>query len=132
MKVLARVNKIIPFDKTIAAVKSSVRARMYVHTPLMWGFPFEDLSDFNDTLLLRGDPEHSGANVFYTMATPLPATVLYEDYQDRLVFDPEIYSTIVAPGDYEIDDVADLFDRSRDCFRVSITLPTAACRRRLP
>ena len=108
-KILARVNKIIPFDKTIAAVKSSVRARMYVHTPLMWGFPFEDLSDFNDTLLFGRYLEHSGANVFYTMATPLPATVLYEEYQDRLVFDPEIYSTIVAPGgSSSLDDVTDL------------------------
>ena len=82
---------------------------MYVHTPLMWGFPFEDLSDFNDTLLFGGYLEHSGANVFYTMATPLPATVLYEAGPGPACVDPEIYSTIVAPGgSTSLDDVADL------------------------
>jgi radical SAM superfamily enzyme YgiQ (UPF0313 family) len=97
-KILARVNKVIPFEQTISAVKASARRQMYVHTPLMWGFPFEDLTDFRETLLFGQYLEHCGANVFYTMATPLPATALYEEYRARLAFDPETYSTIIGSG----------------------------------
>jgi radical SAM superfamily enzyme YgiQ (UPF0313 family) len=97
-KILARVNKVIPFEQTVRMVKASVRLGMYVHTPLMWGFPFEDMRDFHETLAFGQYLTHQGAHVFYTLATPLPATVLHEEYRDRLAFDPAIYSTIVAPG----------------------------------
>jgi len=100
-KILARVNKVIPFEQTAAMVKSSVQREIYVHTPLMWGFPFEDLNDFRETLVFGQYLEHCGAHVFYTMATPLPATALYEEYRERLAFDAETYSAIVGYGGAE-------------------------------
>ena len=97
-KILARVNKVIPFEQTARAVRTSAKLQMYVHTPLMWGFPFEDIRDFHETLLFGRYLESCGAEVFYTLATPLPATSLYEEFRERLSFDPQIYSTIIAPG----------------------------------
>jgi len=97
-KILARVNKVIPFSQTAEAVRKSAAAGMYVHTPLMWGFPFEDIADFRETMAFGQFLGHCGANVFYTLATPLPATALYEEFKERLAFRSDIYSTIIAPG----------------------------------
>jgi radical SAM superfamily enzyme YgiQ (UPF0313 family) len=97
-KILARVNKVIPFAQTAEAVKRSAALGMYVHTPLMWGFPFEEIADFRETLAFGQFLGHCGANVFYTLATPLPATALYDEFKDRLAFRADIYSTIIAPG----------------------------------
>jgi radical SAM superfamily enzyme YgiQ (UPF0313 family) len=109
--VLARVNKIIPFEHTIEAVKKSAAEGMYVHTPLMWGFPFETLDDFHQTLVFGQYLRHCGANVFYTLATPLPGTALFEEFRERLSFHPEIYSTIVAPG--RVADLSPVIDLIR-------------------
>jgi radical SAM superfamily enzyme YgiQ (UPF0313 family) len=97
-EVLARVNKIVPFDRTCGAVRRGAALGMYVHAPLMWGFPFENMAAFHETLGFGRLLETLGAHVFYTLATPLPATALYEEFRDRLQFDGEIYSTIIAPG----------------------------------
>jgi hypothetical protein len=64
----------------------------------MWGFPFEEMQDFRDTLVFGDYLRHCGGHVFYTLATPLPGTALYEEFRHRLMFNPEIYSTIVASG----------------------------------
>ncbi len=96
--VLARVNKAIPFEQTADAVRQSARLGMYTHTPLMWGFPFETMSDFHQTLAFGQYLNHCGANVFYSLVTPLPGTALYEEFRDRLTFRPDVYSTIIAPG----------------------------------
>jgi hypothetical protein len=79
---------------------------MYVHAPLMWGFPFEDLAAFQETLAFGRMLESLGAHVFYTLATPLPATALYDEFRDRLRFDGRIYSTIIAPG--RLTDLSDV------------------------
>jgi hypothetical protein len=50
--------------------------------------------------------ESLGAHVFYTLATPLPATALYDEFHDRLRFDGGIYSTIIAPG--RLTDLSDV------------------------
>jgi anaerobic magnesium-protoporphyrin IX monomethyl ester cyclase len=97
-KILARVNKVIPFEQTVQAIRTSVRLGMYVHAPLMWGFPFEEMGDFQETVVFGRYLEHCKAQVFYTLATPLPATALYEEFRHRLCFNPDIYSTIIAPG----------------------------------
>ena len=116
-KILARVNKVIPFDRTAGAVKRSAAEGMYVHAPLMWGFPFEDIDDFHDTLVFGDYLRHSGAHVFYTLATPLPGTVLYREFENRLAFHPDIYSTIIAPGrTADLSEVCDLIAQHRELF----------------
>jgi radical SAM superfamily enzyme YgiQ (UPF0313 family) len=116
-KVLARVNKIVPFDHTCRAVRRGVELGMYVHAPLMWGFPFEDMSDFQQTLGFGRMLEALGAHVFYTLATPLPATALCDEFRDRLRFDGEVYSTIIAPGRLtDLSDVEPLIRRHPDIF----------------
>jgi radical SAM superfamily enzyme YgiQ (UPF0313 family) len=116
-KVLARVNKIVPFEYTCRAVRCGVDLGMYVHTPLMWGFPFEDMGDFQETLGFGRILEALGAHTFYTLATPLPATALHEEFRHRLRFDGEIYSTIIAPGCLtDLSDVQHLIRTHADIF----------------
>jgi radical SAM superfamily enzyme YgiQ (UPF0313 family) len=116
-RVLARVNKIVPFEHTCRAVRRGVGLGMYVHTPLMWGFPFEEMRDFQETLAFGRILEALGAHVFYTLATPLPATALCEEFRDRLQFDGSIYSTIIAPGQLtDLTDVQHLIERHPSIF----------------
>jgi anaerobic magnesium-protoporphyrin IX monomethyl ester cyclase len=116
-KILSLVNKIVPAEKTVKAIQRSAKLGMYVHTPLMWGFPFENMNDFRETLGFGRYLEHCGANVFYTLATPLPATKLYEEFKNRLVFNPEIYSTIIAPGrTVDLAEVEELIRNNVDLF----------------
>ena len=116
-KVLARVNKVVPFEHTCRAVSRGVELGMYVHAPLMWGFPFEDVRDFTGTLGFGRMLEALGAHVFYTLATPLPATALHEEFKERLVFDGTVYSTIIAPGrETDLRDVEKLIRRHSDIF----------------
>ncbi|MBI4612750.1 MAG: B12-binding domain-containing radical SAM protein [Planctomycetes bacterium] len=108
-KILARINKVIPFEATARAVRTSAGLGMYVHTPLLWGFPFETMDDFRETIAFGRYLEHCGGHVFYSLVTPLPATALAEEFRERILFDPSIYSTIIAPGrEADLSQVADL------------------------
>ena len=90
---------------------------MYVHAPLMWGFPFEDMTDFQETLGFGRMLEALGGHVFYTLATPLPATALYREFRERLLFDGELYSTIIAPGRLaDLSEVQHLIRRHTNIF----------------
>jgi anaerobic magnesium-protoporphyrin IX monomethyl ester cyclase len=116
-KVLARVNKVVPFDHTCRSVRRGVALGMYVHAPLMWGFPFEDMTDFQETLGFGRMLEALGGHVFYTLATPLPATALYREFRERLLFDGELYSTIIAPGRLtDLSEVQHLIRRHTNIF----------------
>jgi radical SAM superfamily enzyme YgiQ (UPF0313 family) len=116
-RVLARVNKVVPFEHTCRAVQRGVVLGMYVHTPLMWGFSFEEMRDFQETLGFGRILEALGAHAFYTLATPLPATALCEEFRGRLQFDGAIYSTIIAPGPLtDLTDVQHLIERHPTIF----------------
>jgi hypothetical protein len=68
---------------------------MYVHTPLMWDF-FEDMTDFQETLIRP----HAGSvgDMCSTPWRPRCRRRPYREFRERLLFDGELYSTIIAPG----------------------------------
>ena len=59
--------------------------RLSVTASLMWGFPFETLSQFRQTLRLsRSLRESRGAKVSLYRLMPLPGSPLFADYRDSL------------------------------------------------
>lgn len=67
-----------------------MRAKQYfkkVYTSYMWGFPFESLEDFYDTLMFQmEDVRLGGIHPVMTLLTPFPSTTLYSEYKDKIRF----------------------------------------------
>jgi anaerobic magnesium-protoporphyrin IX monomethyl ester cyclase len=61
----------------------------------MWGFPFEELSDLEETLLLAAFLQTYGVQVQLHLWSPMTRSALFEQYRDQLVYDPDVQSNIV-------------------------------------
>jgi radical SAM superfamily enzyme YgiQ (UPF0313 family) len=98
-------------DNTLGAIRKGVtraqacevipRAQEYisqVYASFMWGFPFEELSDLEETLLLAAYLRTFGVEVQLHLWSPMPRSPLFKQYKSRLVYDPNVQSNIV-PGD---------------------------------
>ena len=98
-------------DRTLRAVRKGVsqsqisevvpRAREYfseVTASFVWGFPFEELSDFEETLVLAAYLRTYGIQVQLHLWSPMTRSALFDRWSDQLVFDPAVQSDIV-PGD---------------------------------
>ncbi|MGD2247011.1 MAG: radical SAM protein [Candidatus Methanofastidiosia archaeon] len=72
------------------ARKDLIRAKKYfekIYTSYIWGFPFESLEDFYDTLMFQmEDTQVKGILPVMTLLTPFQSTALYTEYHDILKF----------------------------------------------
>jgi radical SAM superfamily enzyme YgiQ (UPF0313 family) len=95
-------------DKTLRAVRKGVtraqicevvpRATDYfpeVYASFMWGFPFEELEDFEETLLLAAYLRTFGVKIQMHLWSPMPRSPLFKRYRSQLVYDPKVQSNIV-------------------------------------
>ena len=96
-------------DKTLQAVRKGItsklicemvpRARDYfqdVIASFIWGFPFEELADLEETLLLAAFLSTYGVRIQLHLWSPMPLSPLFKQYQDQLVYDPKVQSNIVS------------------------------------
>jgi anaerobic magnesium-protoporphyrin IX monomethyl ester cyclase len=96
-------------DRTLEAIRKRVtsariaevvpRAREHfakVVASFMWGFPFEELADFQETLLLAAYLQSAGVTVQMHLWSPMPRSALCREYQSRLVYDPQVQSDFVG------------------------------------
>lgn len=63
----------------------------------IYGFPFESLDNFYDTLLLSVSLANQGINSHFHLLSPLPLTPLYQSYKDKISFSQELLSDIAWP-----------------------------------
>ena len=95
-------------DRTLRAIRKGVtraqicdvvpRAREHfsqVIASFMWGFPFEELTDLEETLLLAAYLRTCDVQVQLHLWSPMTRSALFERYRDRLVYDPAVQSNIV-------------------------------------
>jgi radical SAM superfamily enzyme YgiQ (UPF0313 family) len=61
----------------------------------MWGFPFEDLADLEETLMMAAFLRAYDVNIQVHLWSPMPRSRLFEQYRDQLVYDPGVQSNIV-------------------------------------
>jgi radical SAM superfamily enzyme YgiQ (UPF0313 family) len=98
-------------DRTLRAIRKGVtraqasevipRAREFipqVYASFMWGFPFEEMSDLEETLFLAAYLRTFGVEVQLHLWSPMPRSPLFKRYESQLVYDPAVQSNIV-PGD---------------------------------
>jgi anaerobic magnesium-protoporphyrin IX monomethyl ester cyclase len=96
-------------DRTLRTIRkrvssadiSKVVPRAAEHFPhviasFMWGFPFEELSDLEETLLLAAYLRSFGVTVQMHLWAPMPRSPLCKQYQSQLVYDPGVQSDFVV------------------------------------
>ena len=95
-------------DKTLRAVRKGITRRQICevvprakeHFPevvasFMWGFPFEEPEDLEETLLLIAYLRSFDIKVQLHLWSPMPRSPLFQRYRTQLVYDPGVQSNIV-------------------------------------
>ena len=87
LSILKRIKKEFTPEQ---ARKDIIRAKNYferVYTSYIWGYPFESLEDFYDTLLFQmEDAQMSGVQSVMTLLTPFQSTSLYTEFNHTMKF----------------------------------------------
>lgn len=77
-----------------------------VAVSLIWGFPFETMEDFWETLAFKNFAVDHDCRVDIYLLAPVPLSILYREYGDHLEFFAEKLHRIVAAGGNEIMEFA--------------------------
>lgn len=86
-RLLEKVRKRFRVVDALRTLEEAVEYFNHVQTNLLWGYPFETLEDFRDTLLASRRAYQVGAFPGITLLTPLPYSELTREYANSLVFD---------------------------------------------
>jgi len=106
-----RVKQNMTVKQTISVIEQSAKVFKTVEVGLMWGFPFETLEDFKETLRVRDYLEkESKCEVQMRWLEPYANTALFEEYQDTL-FIPDEHSLM-----YKKTIVEDRIAQGRDFY----------------
>jgi len=102
-KILKRLNKKITIEDARKEIELAKKHIKNIYTSYIWGFPFETLDDFNDTIFnYMTDSVDSITRPVLNLATPFISTRIYEEYKDKLFFlDDNKYSGSVLPMNVE-------------------------------
>ena len=102
-RVLERVTKKFDFGQAMTAVGTSLGIFPTVEAFFIWGFPFEDMSDFLQTAVHMDRFRRMGVNVLPSLLSMLPQTDIYKDYlagcyDGRLSFHRDLLPIYVVTG----------------------------------
>lgn len=65
----------------------------WVWTPVIWGFPFETMADFEETMTFVAEVTKTGAVPLLYQLAPFPLSPLYAQYKETLRFSRELYDS---------------------------------------
>lgn len=104
--VLTRIRKQISVPQIKEVLKMSIQ---YMDTiaNFMWGFPFETMEDFYETVYMMGVVAEMGARISLFLLAPTPLSGIYQDYFHQLQFSEELISNLFNVND-------DLFRKEKD------------------
>ncbi|MDT8717347.1 radical SAM protein [Clostridium sp. 19966] len=118
--VLEKLNKKISIEQAREEVNLAKRYMKRIYTSYIWGFPFETLEDFNQTIFnyLSDSIDHNLRPVL-NLATPFIASKLYDEYKDKLAFmEDNIYNGSTINMDYtkDYEDVKEFIIENKKIF----------------
>ena len=99
-KVLARIQKGFTAAEALDVVPRAVEVFPRVDTFYVWGFPFETLEDFNQSLFQMVSFRMMGARILPSLLSLLPQTELYREWAPKapLEFCPHLFPEFVFTG----------------------------------
>lgn len=93
--VLQRIGKGFDVSQVLNAVKLSARYISLVTISFIWGFPFETMSDFQQTRRCYLNlAEMNNVKVQIYELTPFPNTPIYQAFSSELYYDPQYVSDL--------------------------------------
>lgn len=92
MKLVAK--HISPY-KVKDIIRMSVKYIENVISTFMWGFPFETMKDFYETIYLMGEIVELGSAIKLLLLSPSPLSSLYSEYSHQLKFSEELVSNLL-------------------------------------
>ena len=98
-RTLERIRKGFTIELAYEVAARSVKHFPSVHASFIWGYPFEQVEEFEETLRAIERFEEAGVTVLLFEYSPLPGSPLYrESAKDSLHFSKEAYSFFVVTG----------------------------------
>jgi radical SAM superfamily enzyme YgiQ (UPF0313 family) len=99
-KVLERIRKGFTAAEALDVVPRAVEVFPRVDTFYVWGFPFETLEDFNQSLFQMVSFRMMGARILPSLLSLLPQTELYREWAPKvaLEFCPHLFPEFVFTG----------------------------------
>ncbi len=101
-KTLERIQKGFTIEHAYEVSAKSVEFFPSVHVSFIWGYPFETVEDFEETLEWITRFEQAGVTVLLFEYSPLPGSPLYREHRDKLIFSKDHYSTYVITGHEQV------------------------------
>jgi radical SAM superfamily enzyme YgiQ (UPF0313 family) len=109
--VLHAINKGFTVEMARCEVDRTLRYIDRVTTSYIWGFPFETMEDFYQTVLSFGhDTQSRGVYPQIGLLAPLPQSPLYRDCRKTARFLPEIRSSVMLPHPQRLTDYPELVE----------------------
>jgi anaerobic magnesium-protoporphyrin IX monomethyl ester cyclase len=99
-RVLAEIKKGFTAAESLALVPKAVEIFPRVDAFYVWGFPFETMEDFNQSLFQMVTLRMMGARILPSLLSLLPQTTLYREWADKvkLEFCPYLLPEFVFTG----------------------------------
>lgn len=97
-RTLERIRKGFTIEQAFDVATRSLRQFPGMHTSFMWGFPSEEVEEYQETLQWVAAFEAAGATVLLFKFSPLPGSELYRQQCDTIRFSPGAYSGFVVTG----------------------------------
>jgi radical SAM superfamily enzyme YgiQ (UPF0313 family) len=99
-RVLARVTKGFTVQRAFEVLSEAVGVFPSVDAFYMWGFPFESLADFQESLLQMLAARAMGVRILPSLLSLLPQTSLYQEIKDSvaLEFFPGLFPEYMLTG----------------------------------
>lgn len=101
-KTLERIQKGFTIEQAYEVAVESLDYFPSVHVSFIWGYPFERIAEFEETLHWVTRFEEAGITVLLFEFSPLPGSPLYREHRDRLIFSRDRYSSYVITGHEEV------------------------------
>lgn len=105
-RVLERTRKGFTIEQAIEVVAEAVLHFPRVDTFFIWGFPFETMEDFHQTVFQMISFRLIGARILPSLLCLLPQTDIYREYKDKvpLEFEPTLLPEYMLTGHEVCDD----------------------------
>jgi anaerobic magnesium-protoporphyrin IX monomethyl ester cyclase len=94
-RVLKMVGKQIDIPQIKEVVRLSSDCIEYILSTFMWGFPFETMGDFFQTIYMMGVLAEMGSLVKLLFLSPTPLSPLYREYGNQLAFDEKFVPNLL-------------------------------------
>jgi radical SAM superfamily enzyme YgiQ (UPF0313 family) len=98
--VLDRIRKKFTPEEARQVIDLARRHVGWIVTTYIYGFPFETMSDFHDTVHAVLEDRSKGIISNLYLLCPLPQSPLYFEFKDLLVFSPNHHSLLGTPTDF--------------------------------